>query len=62
MTTITVPCDCNLCLMLNVFGFAKGCEESCNYCTDGVFDKERWDEDTNENERTTLVAHEGRRC
>jgi hypothetical protein len=48
VTTITVPCDCNLCLMLNVFGLANGCDESCNYCTDGVFDKEKWDRDTEE--------------
>jgi hypothetical protein len=34
--------------MLNVFGLANGCDESCNYCADGVFDKEKWDEDTKE--------------
>jgi hypothetical protein len=43
MTTITVPCNCNLCLLINVFGLADGCDESCDYCTDGVFDKEKWD-------------------
>lgn len=47
-TRITVRCNCPICLMANVFRFAHNgdCARGCGFCSDGVFDEERYKSET----------------
>jgi pyruvate formate-lyase activating enzyme-like uncharacterized protein len=50
MEVRTARCGCSICVLANALGFASDgdCAKNCDYCTDGVFDKEKWDRDTEE--------------